>query len=779
MLSKEEILKKFQREPEKYWKVELFEQRGFVRKVCPSCGKGYWTLDAERTHCPDPSCGEEYDFIGRSITKKKLDYIEAWRSFEKFFVAHGHTSISRYPVLARWRADLFFNIASIVDFQRFDDGIMSFDYPANPLVVPQMCLRFSDIPNVGLTGRHHTCFMMPGQHAFGWPKEGYWKDKCIELNFEFLTGVLGIPKEKLVYVEDLWTMPDLSALGPYVETFSLGLELANNGFMQFGVVNGRLVELPMKVIDVGWGLERLVWFSNGTPTGYDVVFGPVTKKLMDEVNFVYDEMFLSHYSKVCGKLDVTEIRDPASAKLRIAKILGVSLEELEKNLEPLQALYSVLDHTRALVFAIADGGLPSNAGGGYNLRVILRRALAFIQKFGWKVRLEDVALWHLAYLKRLFPELEEYKAEVVKILEVETEKYKTSRERSERLIRVLKREVLDEAKLVELYESKGITPEQLGMKAPAGFYVKITQPHMGKARAVGKPITELAGIPPTQLLFYEEPDRFEFDAKVLKIINEKFVVLDKTAFYARGGGQEPDVGTIAGCEVVDVQKYGDVVVHELKECEVEEGQVVRCRIDEKRREILSKHHTATHLLNYCTRKVLGSWVWQYGAKKDVDKARLDLTHYRALSEEELRKIERLANSLIEKNLPVKIEVLPRREAEEKYGFRIYQGGVPGKEVRVVSIDELEHEACGGTHCKSTGEVRCITLLRSRHIQDGVVRIEFAAGNAAFSYLKERAAILKEVIKKLGVKEEDVVEATKALFERWKKLRKELRKKDEI
>ena len=185
MVSKAEILRQLQKEPEKYWKVGVFEKEGFQRKVCPSCGKGYWTLQEDRAHCPDPGCGEEYGFIGDTIAKSKTDYIETWKLFEKFFVKNGHASIPRYPVISRWREDLFFNIASIVDFQRFDEGVMTFDYPENPLIVPQICLRFNDISNVGVTGRHHSCFMMPGQHAFNMPKEGYDKDHCIDLNFKF------------------------------------------------------------------------------------------------------------------------------------------------------------------------------------------------------------------------------------------------------------------------------------------------------------------------------------------------------------------------------------------------------------------------------------------------------------------------------------------------------------------------------------------------------------------------------------------------------------------
>ena len=284
MMTKESLMERFRKNPERYWKVELFKQKGFVRKRCSGCGKYFWTLDPDRKLCGDPPC-ENYGFIGQPVTKARWDYVSAWKEFERFFRKRGHSSVPRYPVIDRWRPDLFFTIASIQDFQRLDKGNMVFEYPANPLVVPQVCLRFPDIQNVGVTGRHHTSFVMSGQHAFGYPGEGYFKDRCIDLNFEFLNKVMGVPEDELVYVESLWAMPDLSAFGPSMETLSQGLELVNSVFMQFTRKGSSFRELPIKVIDVGWGHERLVWFTQGTSTGYDAVFGPVIEQLRKKAGF--------------------------------------------------------------------------------------------------------------------------------------------------------------------------------------------------------------------------------------------------------------------------------------------------------------------------------------------------------------------------------------------------------------------------------------------------------------------------------------------------------------
>ncbi|MCD6371531.1 MAG: alanine--tRNA ligase [Candidatus Aenigmarchaeota archaeon] len=768
MLTKEQILKELRKNPERYWKVKLFEDLGFERKVCPKCGKGFWTLDSGRVYCPDPECGEEYGFLGNPITKVRWDYIEAWKEFEKFFVKNGHTSIPRYPVVAVWRKDLFFNIASIVDFQRFDEGVMIFEYPANPLIVPQMCLRFNDITNVGITGRHNTCFMMPGQHAFNWPKEGYWKDKTIELNFNFLTKVMGIPKEEIIYVEELWTMPDLSAFGPYLESFSRGLELSNSGFMEFGKHGNSYKELYMKVVDVGWGLERLVWFTNGTPTSYDVVFGDVIDKLKDVAEVEVDENFLLKYFKIAGSLDFERVKG-IEGKRQIAKKLGVSVGELERKISPLEALYAIADHTRALVFAIVDGALPSNVGAGYYLRVILRRSLSFIEKFKWDFKLWEVCFWHIDYLKKIFPELEEFKEEIEKILSVEEERYRKNRERVRKVVERLKDKKIEIDELISLYRSQGISPEDLGIEAPPEFYQKLYEKHeISKKEKILE--LDVSGIPKTQILFYEPI--FEFKAKVIKVI-DGWVILDKSAFYPKSGGQDFDLGSIDGKEVLEVRKIGNVILHKV-DGRIEEGKEVLCKIDVKRRKILTQHHDAIHIINGAARKILGKHVRQYGAEKTVEKARIDITHYQSISEEEVEKIEKLANEIVWKEIPIEKFFMERMEAERKFGFKIYQGGyVPSKTVRIVKIGEFDVEACSGTHGNNTREVELIKIIKTKRIADGVVRIEIVAGERALEYIEEKKKLFEVVKEKIG--KEDLVKGAKEIFEKWKKLRKTMRK----
>jgi alanyl-tRNA synthetase len=782
-VDKKELRAKFAKDWQKYYKLDFLVGAGFKRRVCPKCGKGFWTLDGSRTHCPDQPC-QYYEFLGNPPTKKKFSYVDSWNHIEKFFKKNGHTSIRRYPVVCRWFPTLFFNNASIVDFYRTENGNVVFDFPANPLVVPQFCLRFNDIPNIGVTGRHYGCFVMVGQHSLYNPRKkvGYWKDRCTELDFELMKS-FGVAPEEIVFVEDVWVGP--GAFGSTLEYFVRGLEVGNAVFTEFVITENGYKEMDEKVIDMGAGLERFAWLSQGTPTSYDVTFKPVLAALKKKVDVDYDEKLFLNYSKLAGVLNFEEVNDLKKTKQQLAKKLGVTVNELEKKIEPVQALYAICDHTRALSFAIADGALPSNVGGGYNLRVILRRALGFIDKFGWNIELPDVCEMHAKQLKKMAPELSENTDAIQKILDVEKRRYKETKTRTKKIVEkiISSGEQIDEAEMAKLYDSDGITPEMLvesglDMKIPADFYVKITERHTMPTKEKQPRPFDLSGIPKTKILYYDEPEILKFSAKVVKVFGSDKVVLDQTAFYPTSGGQLFDSGTINGIEVVDVNKYGDVIIHSLKSAGgLNETEGVECEIDAARRKILRQHHTANHIVNLSSRHVLGSHVWQHSAFKDVDKAKLEVTHYDSLSDGETKKIEKYANEIVGKSITVSVEVLERGNAEQKYGFRIYQGsqGVPSRQVRIISVGDLDHAACGGLHTSSTSEVGSITILRTKRVQDGVVRIEYLAGDVGVKKLEEKAKILKETAKELGVAEKDVPAAVKTLFDEWKDKRKQLKK----
>lgn len=752
-MDKSQMLSKFSADPVKYYKVKLFEEQGFQRKSCTTCRRFFWTIDDKRINCPEDS-DDTYSFIGNPPTKKRFDYSQAWKEVESFFVKNGHTSVSRYPVVCRWRDDLYFTIASVVDFQRVMGSKVVFEFPANPLVVPQMCLRFKDLENVGVTGRHFSSFCMIGQLSIP-NSQGYWKDECIDLDFRLLTNQFGINKNEIVFVEDVWEGG--GSFGSSLEYYVRGLELGNAVFTEFQGELGNHTTLDQKVIDMGAGLERFAWITMGTPTAYDCCFGPIIKNLVKKVGIDIDNDLLSKYFIEIAK-NQEKFSNLLQVKEHAIKNVGLSSQQVTKIINPLEGIYLIADHLRTLIFAISDGALPSNVGGGYNLRIVLRRIIGTMQRLGLKLDLNEMIDWHIDYLKKTYPELKEKREDVKTIIEVEAKRYEESKIRMQKIADNLKSkgQTPNVDDLIRMYESDGITPDYLKElevipEIPSTFYSRLSDLHQSVTKKEKEKLP-LENIPETDLLYYKE-DPHQFDAKVLKAF-DKFVVLDKTSFYARGGGQEPDHGKIAGFDVVDVEKHGNVIVHELKGGIPKEGETVSCVIDSQRRQGITKNHTSTHILNASSRDVLGSWVWQNSAFKEADHARLDITHHSALSDEEVAKIEKKANSIVQKNFPVKIENFDRGTAEQKYGFRIYQGGVvPVKSVRIVSIKDFDVEACGGTHVKKTREIELIKITRTKRIQDGVVRIEFVSGKTAQDYVKAHENEQEKMREEQAAKEE--------------------------
>ncbi|MDG6926552.1 MAG: alanine--tRNA ligase [Nitrososphaerota archaeon] len=763
---KARLQQKFSKDYEQYYAVDLFKRKGFVRKKCENCGKHFWTLDANRTRCDDQPCSP-YTFIGDAPTKTKLDYISTWKKVEEFFRSKGHAIIPRYPVVARWRPDLYFTVASIIDFQRIEGGKVVFELPTNPLVVPQMCLRFNDLATVGVNGKHNSSFCMIGQTAIA-NKEGYWKDRCIDLDFELLTKVLGIPEEEVSFIEGVWV--GYGAFGYCMDYFARGLELGNAVFTAFEGDLTNYSEMKEKVIDMGSGLERLAWITQGTPTSYDVTFESVLKRMREVSPVHYDHDLFLRYSRVAGALNVDDYPDLSEARKMIAKTIGVPATDLTEKLAPVEALYAVADHSRTLLFAIADGLLPSNVGGGYNLRVVFRRAQSFIQRYGFKFDLVDTINWHIDQLREMFPELEQHRGDVSEVLEVEASRYASSMERVSKTISSLSgsKKQLGTDDLVRLYDSDGITPEQLvqaglNVVVPDDFYQRVVSKHVLQKAEDKGPKYDTSDVPNTRLLYYEDADLFEFDARVLKVYEDGFVALDQTAFYPRGGGQEPDHGTLDGKKVEDATKYGGVVLHKLEGRPPLAGSTVHGIVDSVRRQRIKRIHTATHILNGASRQVLGPWVWQHSAFKEANYGRLDITHFAHLSDAEIQKIEDVANDIVMRNLPVTISNVPRRIAEEKYGFRIFQGGVvPSGVLRIVNISDWDIQACGGTHTKTTGEVGLIKIVKTERIQDGVERLDFVAGYPAVTYVQEMYSMIGRSSSVLGTQRENIVRVAEEL-----------------
>ncbi len=776
MKAKDLLRARFCADPEKHYSVDLFKEKGYQRRRC-SCGRWYWTLDPERTTCPESPC-QEYEFLGNPPTRRRFGYHQAWKTIEKFFVKEGHASVRRYPVLCRWFPSLYFTAASIVAFYREEYGNVSFEMPANPLVIPQRCLRFVDIPNVGVTGRHYTGFVMVGQHSIHDGKDGYWKDRCVEYDQRCLVEAFGIPDEKVVWVEDVWLGP--SAFGPSLEYFVDGLEVGNAVFTEYLGTPESFTRMKRPVIDMGAGLERFAWLSQGTASGYEAVFGEVIDRMKASSGLEYDEKLFLSYSKLAGSMDYTEVADVPKAKAGIAARLGILPEQLESSIRPFEAIYAIADHVGSLAFAIADGGLPSNVGGGYNLRMILRRALSFIDEYRFPFDLGTVAELYARDIRKMSPELMELLPEILRILKVEEERYRSALSRAKsRASSLLSRKAsfsVDE--LIRLYESEGITPELIEeasrregrpISLPVDFYSQTTDRHLkAEEQPPEKAIHGLEGLPVTRLGFYDDDNKLDFTAKVLRTLPGNLVVLDRTYFYPRSGGEEPDTGRMGESRVLDIDKVKNIVVHRVDRISFAEGDRVKCSVDRDRRLQLTIHHTATHIVNAAARSVLGQHIWQAGAHKDVDLARLDVTHFERIEQEELDRIEDMANDMIRRELPVQKLLMSRRDAEAQFGFRLYQGGAPpGSRIRVVNIEGVDVEACGGTHLDNTREAGMLVITKSERIQDGICRLEFVAGPAAVKRLREKRDLLSRASRILRVEEENLPATVERFFEEWK------------
>jgi alanyl-tRNA synthetase len=764
---KEALKARFSADYKRYYLVDLFRREGFVRQKCENCGKYFWTLDAERKRCDDQPCSP-YTFIGRPPTSKKFSYVDTWKAVESFFVKNGHASVKRYPVVSRWRPDLYFTVASIIDFQRVEGGKVVFELPTNPLVVPQMCLRFNDVPTVGVNGKHGTSFCMIGQTALA-NKEGYWKDRTIDLDFKLLTKTFGISKEEITFDEDVWM--GYGAFGYSLQYNVRGLETGNAVFTAFEGSPEKYVPLKEGVVDMGAGLERITWLSQGTPTAYDSYLAPVLRRMREENRLDYDEVLFRRYSALAGDINLDDYRNLDEARVKIAATLGTDVSSLTKQFGALEAMYAIADHTRTLLFAIADGMLPSNSGGGYNLRMIFRRARNFINYFGFRLDIPTLVSWHIDQLRGMYPELEGHRSDVTKVLQVEESRFASSAERVSKIVAAISSEgrTLSTDDLIRLYDSDGVTPEQLieaGTKVslPEGFYEKVQARHLTRKVEEPAPQFDTRKIPATKLWYYEEGAPMDFRAKVLKVYDGKYAVLNRTVFYPRGGGQEPDRGTIGEANVVDIEKYGDVVIHRIEGKPPRTGAQVLCHVDSRRRRRVTQIHTATHIINGSSRQVLGPWVWQHSAFKEEDYGRIDITHFSHLTDAEIQKIEDLANEIVRKDLRVKNTFMPRQVAEKKYGFRLYQGGVvPGKLVRVVDIGGWDIEACGGTHSRTTGEVGLIKITKAERVQDGVERLTFVAGEAAIEYMHRMDSELEELSTVLGTQRENLPKVAKTLL----------------
>ena len=770
----------------------LRKEYGYERYKCKICGE-YFYSRVPRDVCPDRPCSK-YEFLYKKYSRMNpLSLNEVRKKFIDFLVKRNHGVVDPYPVLAKWRNDLYLTIASIVVFQPLvTDGVV--EPPHNPLVIIQPSIRLTDIDNVGLTfGRHLSSFEMGGMHAFNKNnKMIYWSDGILKNTIDFFTEEIGIDLDDLVFKEGWWEGGGNA--GPAPEVLVDGMEVATLVHMAYKVVNGKYELNPVLVVDCGYGMERIAWLTQKTPTGFHAIYGSLLGKYRDILGVEeppYD--VLKNIVYLLSDKEITGISE------LVREIESIGYKHYTEQVVDSIYLYSILDHVKTLSLMLADGIVPSNTGEGYLARLVLRKLLRNLLLLGVEQhRLPDVLAaladeqikyWVNDYI---YGKLEKHRDYIIDVLQLEASKYTSTILKGIEVIEkiIKKRKTIELDDLIELYDSHGIPPEIIAEKAkthgatinvPENFYSIVAGKH-ASPRVIQKSEEEEGKLseeiskwameyPETRRVFHENPYITSIEA-VVQGVNRNHVILDATVAYPWAGGQDHDKGVIKyngeEYEIRYVGKVGNVIVHVVdREPAFKPGDRVVVEIDWDRRYTLMKHHTATHVILAAARMVLGDHVWQAGAEKTIEKGRLDITHHKLLTEEEIEKIENTANKIISSRIDVKFNYLDRFQAEKKHGLKIYQGGaVYSPIIRIVEIPGYDAQACFGTHLYNTSEIGAVKIINAERIQDGVVRLEYIAGNTLVNYIKELEREKTLALAAINVRDRDLVSAVKKLYSEY-------------
>ena len=817
--------------------IPFWQESGHSCRECTVTGLRFWSRDPSRTTSGD-TVEDSYTFIGNPIIEgfpmrgKALK--DAMReTFLDYFEQRGHARIDPYPVLARWRDDIHLTIASIADFQpHVTSGLVP--PPANPLGISQPCIRLTDVAAVGRSGRHLTTFEMMAHHAFNRPDEGdviYWIDQCVRYCDDMLVNTFGITPEEITYIENPWSGGGNA--GPALEVIVGGLELATLVFMNLEehedgdveIKGLRYREMPLQIIDTGYGLERFCWAAAGTSTIYEAIYPESVDWLKKIAGFdsmveglglgVDTDDLLAELSQLAGILNIDVGTDVDSLYQRLVERLGdggveITVSNLKRLTEPLSSIYAIPDHMHAICNMLGDGLVPSNAKGGYLARMMARRVCRMKGDLGIEISLTELAAHHIDTHLDIAGFVQSREG-ILTILAIEEARYHEMLRKGEAAVRTALREIPKDAKeapdeiLFRLAEERGLNPEmvvsiaaKLGWKeisVRVGFAADMAARNAERTKTAAKAKSKgeifQSDIPPTQQDYYSDTSQTEFSATVLDcnsltqiqieslnlssevvVTPTHYVVLDRTLFYPEGGGQLGDQGTLGKAKVLDTRIENGVIYH-LTNCSVEEGGISG-QIDWERRRQLMDHHTAVHIVGGSARAILGPHIWQAGSNKGGRYARIDLTHYSRLSRDDLDKIEDHANDIIAKNPVVEKLVLDRAEADLQFGFVLYQGGPPKhSQIRIIKIGEHDVQACGGTHHDNTGEVAELRIIRSSQVQDGVERLQIVAGETAREHARIQERLLNESSEVLGVSPEDLPSAVSRFFDEWKSQQKKI------
>jgi alanyl-tRNA synthetase len=742
----------------------------------------------------------------RDARLKSMTSAEIRGSFLEFFRKNGHTVLPSSSLVPGSDPTLLFTNAGMVQFKDVFLGKEARDY--SRAATSQRCVRaggkHNDLENVGYTARHHTFFEMLGNFSFG----DYFKREAIHFAWNFITGTLGIPKDRLwvtVFKEDdeaariwkeeigidpsrctrmgeksnFWSMGDTGPCGPCTEIFydhgpelpggppgtpeedgDRYVEIWNLVFMQYDrSADGVLVPLPKPSVDTGMGLERVAAVMQGVHSNYDI------------------DLFKS---LIRSAAEITGTQDLESSSLRV-----------------------IADHIRASTFLIVDGVVPSNEGRGYVLRRIIRRAIRHGYKLG-----QTQPFFH-QLVATLVREMGPYYAELVSgearatqvlaqeevrfaetlatgmaLLDAEAAKLTSSVIPGETVFRLYDTYGFPLDLTADVARERGLTIDQAGFDAAM-------EVQRERARAASKFGTELRETVKlsgkTDFSGYERltdtarVSSLIFDGAVVEVLRpgqEGRVVLDHTPFYAESGGQVGDTGELIGVAahftVRDTQKLGATIAHTgvLDSGELRIGDAVEARVNAERRTSIALNHSATHLLHAALRRVLGTHVQQKGSLVAADRLRFDFSHTQPMTPAELQRVEELVNGAIRANAPAETRVMALDDAVAAGAMSLF-GEKYESDVRVLSIGDFSMELCGGTHVERSGDIGFFKILGESGVAAGVRRIEAVTGKAAYDWVMHTEQVLRDIASLLRGSRDDVDEKVRELVERSRKLEKEV------
>ncbi|MDD5454860.1 MAG: alanine--tRNA ligase [Candidatus Ratteibacteria bacterium] len=736
--------------------------------------------------------------------------------FLDFFKKHGHIIKPPSSLIPKDDPTLLFTSAGMNQFKKEFLGLG--DRKLKRAATCQKCFRTSDIDIIGKSPLHHTFFEMLGNFSFG----DYFKEEAIQWAWQFVTEVFKIPQENIwisVYKEDneaykiwdkeigikanriarmsketnWWDAGDTGPCGPCSEiiidrgkAFGCGkkncditcdcgryLELWNLVFTQFNrKEDGSLEPLPQKNIDTGMGLERAC---------------SIMQKMED--NFLTD-LFTPLVQLICEK-----------AKTKYDK-------------ESIRPIRIISDHIRAITFLISDGVFPSNDGKGYVLRRLIRNAA----RQGEKINLKMPFLFELVptvtrTMSGSYPDLKDRKEHVIQVLKSEEDSYKRTLTEGSKILEEIfakhkekKQKVISGKELFKLYDTYGMPfdlveeiakDEGFGVDKAAFQKEMDIQKEKGRLAWTGEMktsdketlyahLSEKFGS--TKFVGYE---KLECDSEILSVIKDNVdykgkigkaevgLIVGITPFYAEMGGQVFDKGTFQTKNAkgaIDNVYYGKegLIVHHAKieEGEIEKGDKIHLAVNKQRRQNISCHHTATHLLQYALRTVLGSHIQQSGSLVEENYLRFDFSHFSQLKKDELSKIEELVNEKIRETLPVKIDTLSLSEAKNR-GALSFFGEKYGELVRMVSVGDISKELCGGIHVKNTGEIGAFHILNENSVGKGLRRIEAVAGKPAYVSVKNKMYSVEKISELLKVSPESIDKRIQELLEHQRTLSKKI------